>query len=128
MENSLRDGDHGEVPTLLDQLKDMYYQLNEAVASVLLHNQKESSKPEPVVPVGIVELDELLEALQQKKISAVQIYRKMQPSLRSSMTEEACKGLDEAIAKLDFAGARNWPTQITTGPAADGSAEQDCEV
>jgi PAS domain S-box-containing protein len=121
MENSLRDGDHGEVPALLDQLKEMYYQLNEAVAPVLLHDQKESSESEPVVLTS-VELDELHEALQQKKISAVQIYRKLRPALRPSMAEEAYKGLDEAMAKLDFATARNWLAQLTTGPAADGSA------
>jgi PAS domain S-box-containing protein len=127
VENSLRDGDYWEIPALPNQLKEMYYQLNEAVASVLLHDQKESSKAEPMV-LTRVELDELHEALQQKKISAVQIYRKLRPALRPSMTEKTYKGLDEAMVKLDFTAARKWLAQLTTAPAAERSAEQDGEV
>jgi len=110
----------------LDQLTEMYYQLNEAIAPVRLHDQKKSSESEVVLTS--VELDELHEALQQKKISAVQIYRKLRPALRPSMAEEAYKGLDEAMAKLDFATARNWLAQLPTGPAADGSAGQNGEM
>lgn len=120
VENSLRNGDHGEVPLLLDQLREGFCQLDKAIGPVLQHYNEDSNEDKPAVLTS-VEIDELREALQQKKISAMKIYRKLQPALRPLMDGEAFEGLEKAMEKLDFAKAHTWLAQMTTSPATDSS-------
>ena len=120
MENSLRNGDQGELPTLLDQLREGFCQLDKAIGPVLERYKKDSNEEEPAVLTS-AELDELREALQQKKISAMKIYRKLRPALRPLMDGEAFEGLEKAMGKLDFAEANTWLSQLATSPATDSS-------
>jgi PAS domain S-box-containing protein len=115
VENSLRNGDQGEIPTLIEQLREGFCLLDKAIGPVLQHYKEGSNEDEPVVLTS-VELDELREALQQKKISAMKIYRKLRPALRPLMDEEAFEQLEKAMEKLDFAEAHTWLAQLTAGP------------
>jgi HPt (histidine-containing phosphotransfer) domain-containing protein len=124
VENRLRDGEYHDIPELLGKLRDCYGRLDEGIAPVILQDTQTRSKDEPAV-LKSAELYELREALRQKKISAMHIYRKLQPGLRSLLTEDACKGLDESMTKLDFTGAQKWLAGLTVSQAADGSISQD---
>jgi len=116
VENSLRNGDQGEIPTLLEQLREIFCQLDMAIGPVLQHYKEDSNEDKPVVLTS-VELDELRVALQQKKISAMKIYGKLRPALRPLMDGEAFKELEKAMEKLDFTEAHTWLAQLGNSPA-----------
>jgi HPt (histidine-containing phosphotransfer) domain-containing protein len=123
VENSLRNGDQGEISTLLDQLREGFCQLDKAIGPALQHYKEDINEDEPVVLTS-VELDELREALQQKKISAMKIYRKLRSALRPLMDGEAFEELEKSMEKLDFAVAHTWLAQLGTSPATIGSTRQ----
>ncbi|WP_051309533.1 response regulator [Desulfogranum japonicum] len=121
IEHCLRDGESGDIPSLLDKLREGYCKLQNAITPVLQDYKQRSRNSEPI-QMEDAQLNELCDALQQKKISAIKLYRTLQPALHSLMTKEAFKGLDEAMAKLNFAEAQKRLDQLKTETDTDNSA------
>jgi len=121
VENCVRDSNYTEIPPILEQIKDKYFHLDRAITSFLQH-EKESAFVDEQVVLNREELDKLHDALQQKKISVINIYHKIQPALVPLMTEEAYNGLDEGMTKLNFKQALYWLEQLIASLATDGAA------
>lgn len=111
VEDLLRNREYDDIVELLEQVHAEYCRLERAINQAW-EAEKGERDNDSIRGIEDADIQELSEALLQKKISAMQIYRKLQQSLDASLSEEARCGLEQAMTKLDFVAAHKWLNEL----------------
>lgn len=123
VEGLLRDGGpEDEIRALLQQLTEEYRGLERALHPVM-ESREDGQIHDTSTSLSPVDLKELQEALQQKKILAAKIYRNIRSDLAPNIERETLQMLDQAMNSLDFTSALELLDRLMRGMSREATGE-----